>query len=260
MHRLAEDRFSSAELHFHPQCFASFGHFAGDDATRADALVELANDPAFDAVWFARGGYGACRIAENVSARLESAASDKIYLGYSDAGNLLGKFYREGVGRPVHGAMPTDIKRVDGDQAVARALRWMVERNVAAVDPAVADEARPVAAFNLVTLAMMVGTPLMPDLSGHVLLVEEVSEHLYAFDRAFFHVGAHLADCGLAGIRLGRVSDVPKNDRDFGETAEQIARRWCDHFSIPFLGDADIGHDSDNHIVPFGLASDWRVS
>ena len=34
------------------------------DAARADALVEAANDPAFDAIWFARGGYGACRIAE----------------------------------------------------------------------------------------------------------------------------------------------------------------------------------------------------
>ena len=29
------------------------------DAARADALVEFGNDPAFDAVWFARGGYGA---------------------------------------------------------------------------------------------------------------------------------------------------------------------------------------------------------
>ena len=28
------------------------------DAQRHAALVECANDPAFDAVWFARGGYG----------------------------------------------------------------------------------------------------------------------------------------------------------------------------------------------------------
>ena len=51
-------------LHFHPQCFASEGHFAGSDALRCEALVECANDPAFDAVWFARGGYGANRIAQ----------------------------------------------------------------------------------------------------------------------------------------------------------------------------------------------------
>src|SRR3546814_3656061 len=74
---------------------------------------------------------------------------------------------------------------------------------------------------------MLLGTPLEPDLSGHILLVEEVSEYLYAFDRAFFHVASCLAPRGLAGPRLGRVSDVPENDRPFGAEVEAIARDWC---------------------------------
>ena len=41
--------------------------------------------------------------------------------------------------------------------------------------------------------------------------VEEVAEHLYAVDRLFFHVTQHLR--GVAGLRLGRVSEVPENDR-----------------------------------------------
>ena len=68
---------ADAEVHFHPQCFASYRHFAGEDAVRADAFVEVANDPAFDALWFARGGYGSCRIAEDVLARLGPAARAK---------------------------------------------------------------------------------------------------------------------------------------------------------------------------------------
>ena len=35
----------------------------------------------------------------------------------------------------------------------------------------------------------------------------------------------------------------------------EIARFWCARHDIPFLGEADIGHDSANRIVPFGLAS-----
>ena len=46
------------EIRFHPQCLASHGHFAGDDATRAQAFLEIANDASYDAVWCARGGYG----------------------------------------------------------------------------------------------------------------------------------------------------------------------------------------------------------
>ena len=99
---------------------------------------------------------------------------------------------------------------------------------------------------------VLCGTDLMPDLSGHVVLVEEVAEHLYAVDRLFFHVAQHLR--GIAGLRLGRVSAVPENDRPFGSTAEEIARDWCRRSGIPFLGPADIGHDAGNRIVPFGLA------
>jgi muramoyltetrapeptide carboxypeptidase len=32
----------------------------------------------------------------------------------------------------------------------------------------------------------------------------------------------------------------------------QIAEYWCGKNNIAFLGHADIGHDSDNKIVPFG--------
>jgi len=53
-------------------------------------------------------------------------------------------------------------------------------------------------------------------------------------------------------LRLGRISEVPENDRPFGADAEAIARSWCDRHAIPFLGPADVGHDCDNKVVPFG--------
>jgi len=251
---LAANTHPTAKLVFHDQCFSESGHFAGPDAERLEAFVDLANDSAFDAIWFARGGYGACRIAEDVVSRLKGAARGKLFLGYSDAGNLLGCLYRNGVGRVAHGPMPADIRREDGEAAVRRALDWMVNANPATLEPHIQAGER-YAAFNLMTLAMMVGTPLMPDLKGHILMIEEVSEYLYGYDRAFFHVTSHLKDAGLAGLRLGRVSDVPDNDRPFGEGTEEIAKRWCHKSGIPYLGRADIGHDADNKIVPFGLAT-----
>src|SRR5262245_52976555 len=71
------------EIVVHPQCFLSAGHFAGDDDARLKAFVEVANDPSYDAVWFARGGYGACRIAEAALGQLNGASRTKTYLGYS---------------------------------------------------------------------------------------------------------------------------------------------------------------------------------
>ena len=42
------------------------------------------------------------------------------------------------------------------------------------------------------------------------------------------------------------------NDPDFGENEVQVIERWCKRSGIPYLGRADIGHDIDNKIVPFG--------
>src|SRR6476619_3209062 len=77
------------EIVFHPQCFASHGHFAGDDALRAQAFLEIANDERYDPVWFARGGYGSCRVVEAIMRGLAQPCRKKTYVGYSDAGTLL---------------------------------------------------------------------------------------------------------------------------------------------------------------------------
>lgn len=101
-------------LNFHEQCFVEDGHFAGPDAVRLAALLDCANDPSFDAVWFAKGGYGSNRIASDALARMGSAAERKSYLGYSDAGTLLGALYAAQIGLPVHAPMPVDIRREGG--------------------------------------------------------------------------------------------------------------------------------------------------
>lgn len=242
---LASER---AELVWHPQCFLSDGHFAGPDEARAAALIEVANDPAIDAVWFARGGYGSVRIVDAVMASLASPARAKTYLGYSDAGTLLGALYARGIGTVAHGPMPADIRRSGGEAAVSRALDWLVDRAPDAVEPS-RDDA-PVAAFNIVILAHLIGTSHLPDLSGHVLMIEDVAEYLYRTDRDLAQIVSALPR--LAGIRLGRISDVPDNDPDFGASPEQVVRLWCARAGIPFLGVADIGHDIHNKIVPFG--------
>jgi len=247
---LAAEHHPDVEIVFHPQCFVSHKHFAGTDAERAAAFLEIANDPAFDALWHARGGYGSNRIAEAVVERLSAAARRKSYLGYSDAGFVLAALYRAGFERAVHCPMPADIKRDGGEAAVLRVLAWLVGGGEG-LEPGL-DGRTPAAAFNITVLSHLLGTAIEPDLAGHVLMLEDVSEHSYRTDRALFHITSSPNVRGVAGIRLGRCSLVPENDPDFGETEEEIARFWCDRAGIPFLGAADIGHDAENKIVPFG--------
>lgn len=235
------------ELTIDPQCFLVDGHFAGPDDVRLAALREAMADPAIDAIWFARGGYGSNRIAEAAARDLPDAACGKTYLGYSDAGFLHAAFHKAGLS-VAWGPMPQDVLRDNGEAAVTRALDWLVHRDPAALEP---DLAGPAMAFNLTVLTMLLGTPLEPDLTGRDLLIEEVSEHHYEIDRLMFHLVASDNVRRVRQIRLGRVSDVPVNDPPFGQEEEAIVRQWCARAGIAFGGRADIGHDALNRVVPF---------
>lgn len=239
------------EIVFHPQCFASHGHFAGDDEARAQAFLDVANDESYDAVWFARGGYGSCRVIESIMPRLMPPARPKAYVGYSDAGMLLAALYRAGFPAVAHGPVAQDILRDGGDAAVARALAWMIDRTPEALEPSV-DGRKKTAAFNMTVLSHLLGTPAEPDLDGHVLMLEEVSEAIYRIDRSLFHITSSASIRRVAGIRLGRCSNITPNEPDFGMNEEEIAKYWCRRAGIPWLGRADIGHDVDNKVVPFG--------
>lgn len=249
---LASARFGDAvSLAFHPQCFAASGHFAGDDEARANAFLEAANGPA-DAVWFAAGGYGACRILPYVLGALDAEARAKTYLGYSDAGVMLSALHEEGCNRVAHGPMVSDMRRTNGAEAIGRALDYLVRNDRSTLEPRMIT-GDAFAAFNLTILQSLMGTPYEPTLADKILMIEEVGEHHYRIDRMMFHLSSQPVFSSVAGLMLGRCDPIPENDRPFGATEEEIVQYWCHAAGVPYLGRCDIGHDVANKIVPFGV-------
>lgn len=234
------------ELMIHPQCFSSDGHFAGPDAERLAALRQVMADPDIDAVWFARGGYGSNRIAEDAARDLPDAARAKAYLGYSDSGFLLAALHKAGC-EVAHGPVVQDVLRSGGEAATQRSLDWLVRRDPDSLEPNLVG---PALAFNLTVLSALLGTPLEPDFAGRELLIEEVDEEHYRIDRLMFHVSSSPAVRMSRQIRLGRCV-VRENDRPFGMTEEDIVHHWCERSGITYGGRAEIGHDSANRLVPF---------
>ncbi len=243
-----------ARIHvaIHEQCFLSHGHFAGDDDTRAAAFLEVANDPSIDAIWFARGGYGSGRLLPLIIPALRAPAARKTYLGYSDTGYLLAALAQMGVGQCVHGPLLSDGLRDGGEDALARVLAWLTSRDDASLEPSLG-EAKRAYAFNLTILASLAATEHLPTMDGAVLMIEDIGEHLYAVDRHLMTVFTSGRFDRLHGVRCGRISDVPENDIDFGQEAEEIVRFWCERRGVPYLGRADVGHDADNKLVPFPI-------
>ena len=83
-------------------------------------------------------------------------------------------------------------------------------------------------------------------------MIEEVGEYMYRIDRSLFHVTSNPGIRRIKGLMLGRCSDIPPNTPDFVLDEEAITREWCARAGIAYLGRADIGHDINNQIIPFG--------
>jgi muramoyltetrapeptide carboxypeptidase len=149
--------------------------------------------------------------------------------------------------------MVQDALRPGGEKAIHRALDWLVRRSADALEPGLMPGKRALA-FNLTVLSSLLGTALEPDFAGADLLIEDVAEHEYRLDRAMFHVTGSPAVRGCSAIRMGRMSEIPDNDPIFGSDAESIVRDWCARSNIAFSGQADIGHDAANRVVPFDLS------
>ncbi len=239
----------AAELVLHPQCLLADGHFAGTDSQRIEALAEYANRPDIDAMWMLRGGYGSNRVAEAAVARMGAAARGKRWLGYSDAGFLLAGLHRAGFGQVAHGPMPVDVDRQGGHAAVARALRWLCGDD-SGIEASEAP-GTPKLAFNLTVLSQLLGTALEPDFTGRVLMIEDVGDYLYRYDRFLFHVTSNANVRRCAGIREGRFSVDANPTAVFREPQGGVVKDWCARAGVPYLGRADIGHDADNKVVPF---------
>ena len=245
--------YPQVEIVFHPQCFMQSGHFAGTDVIRANAFLEYANDPSFGAIWFARGGYGSNRILDQVMPMLGAPAAHKAYMGFSDMGFIMGALYARRIGRQVHASMPISLGRNDPGDSNAWALAWLVDKDRRVLEPSLAD-GKPAVAFNLAILTSLIGTPWLPDLTDHVLMVEEVDEPLYRIDRMLFQMAHATQLKGIAGVRLGAVTNIQENDPPFAETPEEMVARWCKALGVPYLGRAEIGHIEGNRVVPFGVA------
>ena len=233
-------------LRWAEQCFVEGGHFAGPDRAREDALVDAWNDPEVVAIWCARGGAGAARVAEAAASRFHPAVT-KPLLGYSDTGFLHAALLATGRGGAVWGPMPGDLARPGGEAAVERALRWLAGWDAAEDHAAPPGQA---VALNLTVLCATLGTPLEPPLTDRVLMLEDVGEPLYRVDRMLWQLSRQSWFGTLAGVRLGRFSGL-ENDRPFGSNLEEVARGWVEGAGVPLLGAAEVGHDAGNRLVVF---------
>jgi muramoyltetrapeptide carboxypeptidase len=235
---------------------------AGPDDVRAAALNDALADDSVDIVWCARGGYGAPRLLDKID--FKAARREKLLLGYSDITALQQCALGTNV-RPIHAAMPFDLRYEAGADNIERALHFCDEALAGAIPPRTFDlapvhegEAKgALIAGNLHVLAMLLGTRFEPDWPDCVLCVEDIGEYFYAIDRLFWRLSQSRFAPRIKAIALGAFTDNEDNEIPWGASVEQIAAL---HFpAVPIATGMPIGHGDDNKPLLLGAPCTLRV-
>src|SRR5262245_33685111 len=196
-----------------PSVFARHGYLAGTDELRLADLNHALADPEVRGVLCTRGGYGAQRIVDRLD--LDAVRADpKLVVGFSDITALQLALWRGARLATVHGPGAAWVE--DRTPAVsAESLRSvLMDVETVTLHADAEAETGPVRTTgaahgtllggNLCLMATSLGTQDFPDLTGAILLLEEVDEPPYKVDRMLTQLRRAGALDALAGIALGQ--------------------------------------------------------
>ncbi len=250
---------------FGDHVFDRHGYLAGTDSARAADFTEMFDRKDVDAVFCARGGYGAARILRLVD--WDSVARNpKLFVGYSDITTLHLALERRARVVSIYGPMVASFG--GGLSEACAGLFWQMVTSNKPIGKIVTPEVSirtlvggkvqgRLAGGCLALLAAAVGTPHEPDFNDRIVLLEDVDEAAYRVDRYLMQ----LLHAGIleqaAGFVIGTVTDWEKQEK--GPPGITLDRVWTD--IIAPLGKPTIlgfpcGHEPDPVTIPLGCLAE----
>ena len=239
-------------------------YLAGRDMDRAADLREAFLDPAVGALFCVRGGYGSGRVLDLIDPALVRA-HPKIVLGFSDTTALhLGLFARTGLVGFTGALTDIDLSGRSPDQCLENSL-WRALTSTSPLgcltpEHHELDVLRPGRASgrlipaNLSLLCSLLGTSYFPDLSGALLLVEDVREYPYRLDRMLNQLRLAGVLKGLGALILGQFRDCQDPDEpEISPTLEEMVLELTQGVAIPILAGFPYGHFPRRLVLPIGV-------
>lgn len=181
--------------------------------------------------------------------------SHKPVMGFSDTTSLLSTLYAQAAGRPVFGPTVQTLGRLTNQDDVFAVLsgdKTTVELGgaVAVTEPPQASG--PIFAATLSVLLSLAGTPCMPNLAGHILLIEDIGEEVSRLDRLLWQLYQLVPFPLLAGLVFGDFKDLTDTGRPFGLDYDGLIAKYTGHLEIPVLKNVAFGHGDRLFPIPLG--------
>ena len=228
--------------------FDASRYLAGSDETRLADLHQALNDTSIEAVFCARGGYGAMRLL----AGLTWPERPKPIIGFSDITALHAAATRQGW-RTLHAPVITQL----GKQSATVVDRLWALLEGRAVAPLTGSDTihdgvaeGPLLGGNLSVIAALSGTSTLPSFRGAVLLLEDIGERPYRLDRMWTQLALSGVFTGIAGLALGEFTSCEEPKADY--SSAQVLAELASKLGVPCVSGFHIGHGAVNEPVVLG--------
>jgi len=237
------------------------GPFAGPPELRADDLNNMFADPNIDAIFCARGGYGANRVLPLLNYDLIKE-NPKIFIGYSDTTAYLASITQKTEIITFHGPMLVSYKHgfieynFNQMMKVLTRTENIVINPPAEFDPHILKKGTakgPLWGGNLSLVMNRLGTDGQINTTGCILFLEDLDEYLYSFERMLVHLQTAGAFNNINGLIIGELIDMKDQEISFGKSTDDIIMEICGTLDIPIVTNFPCGHGKYQATLPISL-------
>jgi muramoyltetrapeptide carboxypeptidase len=240
------------------------GYLAGTDQERVDDIHSMFKDKNVKAIFTLRGGYGAFRLLDKIDYKVIKN-NPKIFVGYSEITSLQMAFF-EKAGLMTFAGPMVAVDFYDEVSDYTNELFWATITSNKKLGKLKYPENQKLPFLqkgiasgrliggNLAVFTALLGTPYFPNLTGKILMIEDIGELPYRVDRLLNQLRLAGTFKKVKGIILGRFVDCHEHDPNKKTlTLGEVISDYIGTLKIPSIYTFPHGHIKDLVTIPFGL-------
>lgn len=251
----------------HPQTYngsETNNQYVGSPEEKASVFMDLWTNPEIHMIMASCGGNFSSQFLHLLDYKT-IAETPKPFIGFSDTTALLSAIYaKTGIGG-IFGPTVQTLGRIDNLDKVFEILDGKPNISIdlsscTSLSLIETSNESPLFAATLSVLMSLAGTPYFPNLTGHILILEDIGEELSNLDRMLWQLNEVCPLKNLSGLIFGEFVDMQDTGRPLGLDFEGIIKKHTNGLSIPVLINAPIGHGTNFFPVPLGKLAKLTLS
>ena len=240
-------------------------YLAGKDADRLSDLINFFKNDEIKAIICSRGGYGTFRLLEKIDWEI-IRNNPKIFVGYSDITALLNNFVEKSGIVAFHGPLSLSDFGVEDINKYTEENFWKILEEKAEIPYSFENPLKyeciipgktqgVLMGGNLAVLCGLLGTPYFPDLTGKILLLEDIGEPLYKIDRMLMQLKLSGVFEKVSGILFGEFTAIVESENpDINKlTPVDIIKELTEGLNISIGYGFAASHGAQKATLPLGV-------